>query len=39
MSNNILSTVLFRILIFILGNVKHADRSEETLACGYAYIS
>lgn len=38
MSNNILTTVLFRILIFILGNVKHAKGSEEKLACGYAPI-
>lgn len=38
MSNNISSTVLFRILTFILGNVKHVEGSEEKPACGYAYI-
>lgn len=38
MSNNILTTVLLKILIFILGNVKHAEGSEENRACGYAYI-
>jgi len=38
MSNNILTTVLLRILIFIFSNVKHAEGSEEKLACGYAYI-
>lgn len=38
MSNNISSTVLFRILTFILGNVKHVEGSEEKPVCGYAYI-